>query len=659
MLPVLALTCVAVGASCLCEDIPACSDGGAPEIHIQVFDEVFPPPNPEFPYLVVGSACPGSSIENEEWESEYEIILYARTDQYYIQPTQADYRIAIRQGGCFRSYSHRGDCFVAFLVRRGLTWPVTATAAELPVVDAHDVITQSEFCIEGDPDVNKPESPPDSDGDGVADDDDGCPQDGQKVSPGACGCGVPDADSDHDGIPDCVDDGPGGQIQVQVAELFAHVEKRWINYAPTHFDPVTGRFPTEDPLRDDLRRLCVDEGYGGILSYSSDPVLGMIPRLAKEVGCQVVGAGIYDINNEEEVNRALAVADFVDFYIVGSEGIWADRYTLEDLRRTILLVREKGCKPVTTAEPWQTWREKLPDAERRELIALIDFLSANIYGWWLGVHDPCPAVEDVEREYRALERDADGKRVLIRETGWPTSGHPDASVCGQREYFACLEAIGLPFVYFEAFDQPWKHECCCEPDECHDIGPHWGLHDASGALKTDWPDGEPTADSLHTCPACDGVLYTIPEPCFEGQYGVTRLGLDHFKLGLADRHFPVRSCGFGYHEGHAGGSGDTLELLGCDDSVYFFWAFSQLQEVAVRQGWQGRTDQGLRIGDSVETLLRLYPKARRRGGDTETLWSAGAFKIAVDSQGVITKMGVDERRLDDDSLPPIGPVDWR
>ncbi|MCC7012467.1 MAG: matrixin family metalloprotease [Planctomycetes bacterium] len=49
---------------------------------------------------------------------------------------------------------------------------------------------------------------PDSDGDGVDDCSDGCPFDPLKITPGACGCGVPDTDTDNDGDADCVDNCP-------------------------------------------------------------------------------------------------------------------------------------------------------------------------------------------------------------------------------------------------------------------------------------------------------------------------------------------------------------------------------------------------------------------------------------------------------------------
>jgi hypothetical protein len=48
----------------------------------------------------------------------------------------------------------------------------------------------------------------DSDGDGVPDSADHCPNDPNKVEPGACGCGNPDTDSDGDGVPDCIDGCP-------------------------------------------------------------------------------------------------------------------------------------------------------------------------------------------------------------------------------------------------------------------------------------------------------------------------------------------------------------------------------------------------------------------------------------------------------------------
>ncbi len=47
--------------------------------------------------------------------------------------------------------------------------------------------------------------PIDTDEDGTPDCNDGCLEDPNKTTPGACGCGAPDIDSDEDGTPDCND----------------------------------------------------------------------------------------------------------------------------------------------------------------------------------------------------------------------------------------------------------------------------------------------------------------------------------------------------------------------------------------------------------------------------------------------------------------------
>ena len=48
----------------------------------------------------------------------------------------------------------------------------------------------------------------DTDNDGAADCVDGCPTDPDKIAPGVCGCGIPDIDSDKDGLADCIDSCP-------------------------------------------------------------------------------------------------------------------------------------------------------------------------------------------------------------------------------------------------------------------------------------------------------------------------------------------------------------------------------------------------------------------------------------------------------------------
>lgn len=55
----------------------------------------------------------------------------------------------------------------------------------------------------------------DSDGDGLMDCEDGCPNDPNKSSPGVCGCGNLDTDTDNDGMYDCNDGCPDDQYKME------------------------------------------------------------------------------------------------------------------------------------------------------------------------------------------------------------------------------------------------------------------------------------------------------------------------------------------------------------------------------------------------------------------------------------------------------------
>ncbi len=75
----------------------------------------------------------------------------------------------------------------------------------------------------------------DSDGDGVPDDEDLCPDDPEKTSPGACGCGVPDTDADNNGVADCSDESTNIMETGEIA-----IDHNWtiVTFDRAFVDPV-------------------------------------------------------------------------------------------------------------------------------------------------------------------------------------------------------------------------------------------------------------------------------------------------------------------------------------------------------------------------------------------------------------------------------------
>ncbi|MDB3900840.1 glycosyl hydrolase family 17 protein, partial [Luminiphilus sp.] len=90
--------------------------------------------------------------------------------------------------------------------------------------------------------------------------------------------------------------------------------------------------------------------------------------------------------------------------------------------------------------------------------------------------------------YRRVIKVAQGKRVIVSETGWPSSGGTfygaESSLQGAYLYF--LRAMewaaeeNIEMFYFASFDEGWK--VSGEAGE-GDVGAHWGLWDEEERFK--------------------------------------------------------------------------------------------------------------------------------------------------------------------------------
>jgi exo-beta-1,3-glucanase (GH17 family) len=87
--------------------------------------------------------------------------------------------------------------------------------------------------------------------------------------------------------------------------------------------------------------------------------------------------------------------------------------------------------------------------------------------------------------YRRTVQAANGKKVIISETGWPNVGSPVGGAVPSEANAMCyflnicqwVEEDDIEMFYFSSFDETWKIR-----DE-GDVGAFWGLWDKDGRLK--------------------------------------------------------------------------------------------------------------------------------------------------------------------------------
>ncbi|MCP4536168.1 MAG: hypothetical protein GY832_03390 [Chloroflexi bacterium] len=236
-------------------------------------------------------------------------------------------------------------------------------------------------------------------------------------------------------------------------------------------NPNTGVFPTEQEIREDLTM--IQHMGNAIRTYSATGTQKSIAFLAQEAGLRVsAGASLGpDLEeNEKEIANLIELAQMVDLesVIVGNEVILRRDLTQEQLIGYIQRVKANVDVPVTTAEIESIFLES-PD-----LIESVDYLLVNIHAYWDG-----QAIENAARyvidRYQAIQEASGGKRVVIGETGWPSSGpvrgsavpRPENQYRFLHEFLILAQQKDVEFYYFTVFDELWKTE--------GGVGPHWGV----------------------------------------------------------------------------------------------------------------------------------------------------------------------------------------
>ena len=210
----------------------------------------------------------------------------------------------------------------------------------------------------------------------------------------------------------------------------------------------------------------------------------IIPKLAKEYGFKtLVGAwlGEEKEKNEEELEGliALARAGYVDVAAVGNEVMYREELEEEELIEYILRAKQAlNGIPVGYVDAYYEF------TNRPKITEVCDVILANCYPYWEACHIDYSLLYMKQMYYQAVQA-ASGKRVIITETGWPSSG--DALGAAEPGYENALKYFinaqdwsqreGIEMFYFSAFDEGWK------VGAEGSVGAFWGLWDANEQRK--------------------------------------------------------------------------------------------------------------------------------------------------------------------------------
>jgi exo-beta-1,3-glucanase (GH17 family) len=253
------------------------------------------------------------------------------------------------------------------------------------------------------------------------------------------------------------------------------------------FSPyVEGQGPGKQLGAEQIRqRLAIIQPYvNWIRSFSCTEGNELIPAIAAENSLKtMVGVWLDDDreHNELELANAISIAQagHADILAVGNEVLLRGELSEDELIDYI--ERAKQAAPGVPVGYVDAYFEFV---DNPRVTAACDVLLANCYPFWEG----CPADHALlymKEMYRRVLSVADGKKVIVSETGWPNIGSStkgaEPSFENAIKYFVdtyrWAEEDAIDIFYFSSFDESWKI------DKEGDVGAYWGLWDKDGNPK--------------------------------------------------------------------------------------------------------------------------------------------------------------------------------
>lgn len=265
-------------------------------------------------------------------------------------------------------------------------------------------------------------------------------------------------------------------------EQFLNAKMHGICFSPYEGSQAPGDPISEAQVRRKLELLVPHTKWIRVFSCTQGNEI--IPKLAKAYGFKtLVGAWLGEEidKNEEELQGliALASAGYVDVAAVGNEVMYREELEEEELIEYILRAKQAlNGIPVGYVDAYYEF------TNRPKITEVCDVILANCYPYWEACHIDYSLLYMKQMYYQAVQA-APGKRVIITETGWPSSG--DALGAAEPGYDNALKYFinaqdwsqreGIEMFYFSAFDEGWK------VGAEGSVGAFWGLWDANEQRK--------------------------------------------------------------------------------------------------------------------------------------------------------------------------------
>ena len=267
--------------------------------------------------------------------------------------------------------------------------------------------------------------------------------------------------------------------------LFKRVLKNGMHglcFSPYEEGQEPGEQLTEAQIR---RRMKIIKPYTKwIRSFSCTDGNEIIPRIAKEYGIKtLVGAWLGD---DDDINRReiaglikLAKEGYVDIAAVGNEVMYRKDLTEDELLAFMHEVKEAIPDiPMGYVDAYYEF------SHRPRITEACDVILANCYPYWEGCSQEYSLVY-MRDMYNQAKSAANGKKVIISETGWPSQGAGlQGAIPGHEnslKYFinsqVWSDADDIEMFYFSSFDESWK------VGAEGDVGAYWGLWDKDENLK--------------------------------------------------------------------------------------------------------------------------------------------------------------------------------